>query len=84
MLPFVEEERLFNALKPYYVELTVDEIKRNVRGDDRLYVTTANQGYQQLNELYKQKVDQDVESSILIDGMKGTVLITEEFIGIGG
>ena len=38
LLPFVDEVRLKEVLKDVYPLLTKEEIRRNVRGDDRLYI----------------------------------------------
>lgn len=84
MLPFVDEKRLFKALEPYYAALSPEEIKRNIRGDDKLYVSPNNRGYDLIKCLYTQKIEYSAETAICIDGMKGTVLITEESVKIGG
>lgn len=84
LLPFVEEKRLFKALEPYYKDLSPEEIKRNVRGDDKLYVSPHNSGYDLIKSLYARKIEFNVETAISIDGMKGTILITEESVKIGG
>lgn len=84
LLPFVDEERLFRALKPYYDLLTDEERRRNLRGDDRLYVSSKNQGYGFIRGLYDNKVNVDVESAILIDGMAGTVSISSQCVKTGG
>ncbi|XP_044011716.1 5'-3' exoribonuclease 2 homolog [Aphidius gifuensis] len=83
LLPFVEEQRLFKALEPYYNELTEAEKKRNVRGDDRLYVSTSNSGYNFIKGLYTNNIDFDKQTEISIDGMRGTVLIAEDCVGEG-
>ncbi|XP_049959771.1 5'-3' exoribonuclease 2 homolog [Schistocerca serialis cubense] len=84
LLPFVDETRLFAALEPYYSCLTAEEIKRNVRGDDRLYVTKQNSGFNFIRGLYQEQVDPNVEVSISIDGMRGTVLLTSDCVPQGG
>ncbi|RZC39206.1 5'-3' exoribonuclease 2 like [Asbolus verrucosus] len=84
LLPFVDEQRLFKALAPYYKELSPAEIKRNMRGDDRLYVGSKNSGYNTLQQLYVQKVDSKMEVHVSIDGMQGTVLLSEECVEYGG
>lgn len=80
LLPFVDETRLFKALEPYYEKLTPAEIKRNIRGDDKLYVSTGNSGYEYVKELYNKNIDKEAEAAILIDGMKGTVLLSDDCI----
>ncbi|XP_048523410.1 5'-3' exoribonuclease 2 homolog [Dendroctonus ponderosae] len=80
LLPFVDENRLFKALKPYYSQLAEAEIKRNIRGDDRLYVSSKNEGYDLLSGLYTQNVDSDAECAISIQGMRGTVLLSDSCV----
>jgi 5'-3' exoribonuclease 2 len=84
LLPFVNEDRLFKALAPYYKELSPAEIKRNVRGDDRLYVGSKNPGYNNVRQLYVQKIDMQMEVHVSIQGMQGLVLLTEESVDYGG
>lgn len=80
LLPFVDENRLFKALEPYYDQLTDAEIKRNIRGDDRLYVSSKNEGYDLLSGLYTQDVDSEAECAISIQGMRGTVLLSDNCV----
>lgn len=84
LLPFVDEKRLFKALEPYYKKLSPAEIKRNIRGDDRLYVSTKNSGYDLLKNLYRQDLDKDAECAVSIDGMRGTVLLSDICVEDGG
>ncbi|XP_014299681.1 5'-3' exoribonuclease 2 homolog [Microplitis demolitor] len=84
LLPFVDEVRLFKALEPYYECLTEAEKKRNVKGDDRLYIGPGNSGYDLIKGLYKNKVDFNTETEISIDGMRGTVLLAEDCVNEGG
>lgn len=84
LLPFVDEKRLFKALEPYYNELSSDEIKRNCKGEDRLYVSSRNKGYGFIKGLYVQKVQTDAEAAVSMDGMRGTVLVTDECVTVGG
>lgn len=58
-------------------------VKRNVRGEDKLYVGPENKGYTQLNGLYKKKTDPKKETSITIDGVQGMVLVSEENVPAG-
>lgn len=80
LLPFVNEKRLFKALEPYYKDLSPEEIKRNIRGDDRLYISSNHGNYDFLKGLYEQNVSDNEETAILMDGMKGTVLLANECI----
>lgn len=58
-------------------------MKRNQRGEDKLYVGPENKGYSTLSALYKNKSKSDTETSICIDGVQGTVLISDENIPTG-
>lgn len=58
-------------------------VRRNQRGDDKLYVGPANQGYAQMTALYKKAIDAKTETPISIDGVQGTVLISDENVQIG-
>nr|CAD7419079.1 unnamed protein product [Timema poppensis] len=84
LLPFVDEKRLFKALEPYYESLTAAEKRRNVRGDDRLYVCLENSGYSFVKGLYENNLELHCETEICIDGMRGTVLIAEDCVRQGG
>lgn len=84
MLPFVDETRLFKALKPYYKLLSEEEKRRNLRGEDRLYISTKNDGYDLIKALYMNRVKSNIETAILIDGMKGTVTISNQCVRTGG
>ncbi|GLV43464.1 Rat1 5'-3' exoribonuclease [Carabus blaptoides fortunei] len=84
LLPFVEEARLFKALEPYYDKLTPDEVARNIRGDDRLYVEPRNSGFMTIKALYTNGIPKDQETPIVIDGMQGTVLVADDCVSEGG
>lgn len=84
LLPFVDEKRLFKALVPYYECLTEAEKKRNVRGDDRLYVGIENKGYDFVKGLYTNRIGFDKEVEISVDGMRGTVCLSEDCVSDGG
>lgn len=59
-------------------------MRRNQRGDDKLYLGPANRGYKQLTALYKKKNDAKKEIPIEnMDGIQGTVLINDDNIQIG-
>lgn len=58
-------------------------MRRNQRGDDKLYVGPGNSGYAQMAGFYKKKIDAKKESSICIDGVQGAVLISDENVQIG-
>ena len=50
LLPFVDEKRLHAALESVYPDLTDDEISRNVRGSDRLFVGPHHPSHDLLGE----------------------------------
>lgn len=86
LLPFVDEKRLLDALSEVYGFLSVEENKRNVRGDDRLYVAKAHKGYDFFGGLYEGRNPKHKEFEItpmLFNGMKGTVLLSDSAIGPG-
>lgn len=58
-------------------------VKRNKRGDDKLYMSAENNGYSKLIALYKQNVDHSTETPIAIDGVQGTILPCEENVAGG-
>lgn len=45
--------RLKNALEEVYDQLTPEEIRRNQRGDDRLYISVKHPSYTSLLDLYR-------------------------------
>lgn len=55
-MPFVDENRLLKAVTPYYKQLTAAEKKRNIRGDDKVYIGIGNKGYTFLKGIYKDSV----------------------------
>lgn len=91
LLPFVDETRLFKALEPYYKELTQTEIKRNIRGHDRLYVSTGNKSYEYLLGLYKAAgkdlrhlIDKEQRYPYRCEGVRGDVMLSADCVCIGG
>ena len=52
LLPFVDEVRLKRALESVYPLLTAEEKRRNMRGDDRLYVRENHRGFNLLRAIY--------------------------------
>ena len=55
-----------------------------MRGDDRLYLGPGNSNYDFIKGLYKNKVKQDEEVEISIDGMRGKILLADDCVGEGG
>ncbi|PZC76814.1 hypothetical protein B5X24_HaOG204131 [Helicoverpa armigera] len=91
LLPFVDEERLFKALEPYYGELTEAEKQRNIRGHDRLYVGTANKSYDYLLGLYSEAgsklrslIEKQQKYPYISDGVTGEVMLSKDCVVIGG
>ncbi|KAI4467869.1 3' exoribonuclease [Holotrichia oblita] len=80
LLPFVDEKRLFKAVKPYYKDLTPEEVKRNILGDDVLFMSAKTKGYGIVEALYKEDIDTHVETPISFDGMGGTILLSESYV----
>lgn len=91
LLPFVDENRLFKALEPYYDDLTAAEKQRNILGCDRLYVEAGNSAYTYLLELYKSGGD-NLRTLIVekkrypfqYDGVRGDVMLSGDNVSIGG
>jgi len=83
LLPFVNESRMKAALKPLYCFLTEEEIKRNARGDDRLFVSRHYKGGESLSAMFDNSYDMDQEKLIdakLFEGMGGSVLVSNDNI----
>ena len=64
-----------------YPLLNKEEIKRNSRGDDRLYVGNAHKGFALLQAIYTEQVIKDNEEmqldGKLFEGMRGRVLYSD-------
>lgn len=59
-------------------------MKRNKRGDDKLYVSSENGGFSTLNALYKNtSIDYSIETQFSIDSVQGTILPCDENVGGG-
>lgn len=85
LLPFVDENRLFKALEPYYGLLTEEEVKRNKQGDSKLYIGRGNAAYKTLSAYYTGKAfKKNPEIPITMDGMRGVILNAEENVSIKG
>ncbi|KAJ0173442.1 hypothetical protein K1T71_010591 [Dendrolimus kikuchii] len=91
LLPFVDEERLFKALKPYYADLTQAEIQRNIRGRDRFYVSTGNKSYEFLLGLYQEAghkmralIDKEQRYPYRSEGVRGDIMLSADNVCIGG
>lgn len=55
LLPFMDEPRLHSALAKVYPDLTEDEKRRNVVGEDLIFVSRRNKIYPNLRELYDEQ-----------------------------
>ncbi|KAJ8309493.1 hypothetical protein KUTeg_014367 [Tegillarca granosa] len=75
LLPFVDEKRLLAALDKVYPDLTPEEISRNIRGDDRLFVGIRHPSYTFFEGLYEgEMVPDGVDvNPVLTQGMAGKV-----------
>lgn len=80
----MDEERLFNALEPLYSELTDAEIKRNIRGDDRLYLGPKHGQYSYLRTLYTTGLNMDQENAFSAEGMRGSIILSDVCVSEGG
>ena len=64
---------------PLVDKLTPEEVRRNIRGDDRLYVRENHKGYNLLKTIADGEVGEDVEVQIdgkMFEGMRGRVIKT--------
>uniref|UniRef100_A0A6B2E417 5'-3' exoribonuclease n=1 Tax=Phlebotomus kandelakii TaxID=1109342 RepID=A0A6B2E417_9DIPT len=82
LLPFVDEKRLYKALKPLYEKLTEAENRRNSLGCDRLYVGPANEGYKLLKGIYSNDIKDG--APVVIEGMQGMAFMSDDTVAIGG
>lgn len=57
LLPFIDEERLLNAVHPMYEKLTEEEIIRNSKGEEELLVSIRNPSFEDLCKVYGKKSD---------------------------
>ena len=67
--------------------LTDDEVRRNIRGDDKLYVRDGHQGFEDLKTMYTDDMGWDTEKLLeaeRFEGMAGRVLRAKECVDMGG
>ena len=88
LLPFVDEVRLKRALESVYPLLTAEEKRRNMRGDDRLYVRENHRGFNLLRAIYTEDGLGGRDTEIQIDGqlfggVRGRVLFSTENLETG-
>ncbi|KAH9503017.1 5'-3' exoribonuclease 2, partial [Bulinus truncatus] len=86
LLPFVDETRLRKALETVYPDLTPQERKRNIKGNDRLFIGVHHPAFDFLEGLYEGGSSKD---PLLIDpkltnGMAGFVWCDEFNVVKGG
>uniref|UniRef100_A0A0N5A7Q7 5'-3' exoribonuclease n=1 Tax=Syphacia muris TaxID=451379 RepID=A0A0N5A7Q7_9BILA len=73
LLPFVDEKRLLETLKEVEKELTVEELRRNQKGCDKIFVGCEHPLYSFLQKIYtNEKVNVDMDPSLAY-GMVGQV-----------
>ncbi|ALC47921.1 Rat1 [Drosophila busckii] len=85
LLPFVDEKRLFKALLPLHDDLTEEEVKRNKRGDNNLYISKLSLHYKTVKKLYNSShISENGETAISFDGMSGTISKSELNIALEG
>lgn len=75
---------MFRALASKYEELTPQEIRRNIKGDDRLYVSVRNKAYGFIKEFSLKRIDSNAETAFAFEGVRGTVLQAEDCVEHGG
>lgn len=83
LLPFVDEKRLLTSLKEVYPHLTRAEERRNVRGDDRLYIGKNHTGYSFLLGLYEGDRNFSKEINLVpkfFGGIGGRILLSEQVV----
>ena len=69
ILPFIEEQRLLNAMKDYSANLTEEERVRNEMGNDLLFVSRGHPLYETLCDLYgHKKADEEVSRLFELSG----------------
>ncbi|VDI83646.1 5'-3' exoribonuclease 2 [Mytilus galloprovincialis] len=75
LLPFVDEKRLLKGLETVYSDLTPEEVFRNGRGKDRLFVGKRHPAYSFFEGLYEgERSEEGVEvNPSLTHGMAGRV-----------
>ncbi|CEF68627.1 5'-3' exoribonuclease 2 homolog [Strongyloides ratti] len=57
LLPFVDQERLLACLEKYSDGLTEDEKKRNIRGENHIYVSKVHSAFEKIREIYETNQD---------------------------
>lgn len=81
LLPFIDENRLFNALKKVYSNLTEEEKSRNKRGTHLIFVSKIESDF---SEFSKTVIQSPVKAEVRINpnlfrGIAGSLLKSEQF-----
>lgn len=66
ILRYLIANRLKNALDDVYDQLTPEEMRRNQRGDDRLYVSVKHPSYTSMVDLYRMGMDRHNEVGLAL------------------
>uniref|UniRef100_A0A0K0FXX6 5'-3' exoribonuclease n=1 Tax=Strongyloides venezuelensis TaxID=75913 RepID=A0A0K0FXX6_STRVS len=53
LLPFVDQDRLLDCLKKHSDGLTDEEKRRNIRGENHVYVSNQHPAYKKIREIYE-------------------------------
>ncbi len=70
LLPFIDEHRLLKAMENYNHGLTEEEIIRNSKGPDVIFVAEQCRIFESMTVLYTKKYEKDTDE-LLIDPKKG-------------
>ena len=60
LLPFIDENRLLEAMRPYYAQATEEEKRRNSRGNDTLFVSEHHPLFDFMCALYSKRRSNEV------------------------
>lgn len=64
LLPFIDENRLLEAMQPYYTQATEEEKRRNSWGNDILFVSEHHPLFDFICALYGKRGSKEVRSSL--------------------
>lgn len=70
LLPFIDQKRLLDAMKPGYSKLTEHEIHRNKWGKSLLFISDENSLYPSVEALYGKRRNQEVCTELRRDSNK--------------
>ncbi|XP_037086044.1 5'-3' exoribonuclease 2-like [Pollicipes pollicipes] len=83
LLPFVSEVRLKAALESVYHLLTDDERRRNVRGDDRLFIRNGHAGFEVVHQMYAESTETLEANPELFQKMSGALMPADDLVEQG-